>query len=203
MRQHTETSREEPSTDGTRSLQRVYGDPEPERYEDQNQAGDTVDDRAVDPVQPEYQTQAEGQWDADEQAAAAREAVDDERRDPAARQDEQPYDAVADDEPPSSDEPTDFKPGDAPAATVTPIWSDDSARDFRDRWREAQLSFVDDPQKAADDIRTLVDESVEALTVALASQREQLDSWPDNRDTEQYRMVVQRYRTFFERLLAV
>lgn len=255
MRQHTETSLEDPSTDGPRPLlQRVFGHTEPERPEDQYQAGDTVDDRAVD------QTQPEDKWDADEQATADREAVDDESRDAAARDDELPDDAVADDvphseyqvdgqddsrrdddtgappgdpepaafdeptrqdpdleapgddepaadlpaaEPTSVDDPTDFKPGDAPAAAVTEIWSDDSVRDLRDRWREAQLSFVDDPQKAADDIRTLVDEAAEALTAALASQREQLNSWPDNSDTEQYRMVVQRYRTFFERLLAL
>ncbi len=103
----------------------------------------------------------------------------------------------------SLDDPTDLKPGDAPVAAVTGIWSEDSARDFHDRWREAQLSFVDDPQKATDDIRALVDEAVEALTASLASQREELSSWPDNSDTEQYRMVVQRYRTFFERLLAL
>lgn len=106
-------------------------------------------------------------------------------------------------EPARLDDSTDFKPGDAPAAAVAAIWSDGSARDLRDRWREAQLRFVDDPQKAAEDTRTLVNEAVEALTVALASHREQLNSWPANGDTEQYRMIVQRYRTFFERLLTL
>jgi hypothetical protein len=103
----------------------------------------------------------------------------------------------------SPDEPTDLKPGEVPAAAVTAIWTEDSAQDLRDRWREAQLRFVDDPQKAADDTRNLVNEAVEALTAALASHREQLNSWPDNSDTEQYRVIVQRYRTFFERLLTL
>ena len=80
---------------------------------------------------------------------------------------------------------------------------DDSARDLRDRWREAQLRFVDDPQQAAEDTRILINEVVEALTVALAGHREQLNSWLANGDTEQYRMIVQRYRTFFERLLTL
>jgi len=96
-----------------------------------------------------------------------------------------------------------MKPGDVPAAAVTAIWIQDSAQDLRDRWREAQLRFVDDPQKAAGETRDLVDEAVEALTAALASHREQLNSWQANGDTEQYRMVVQRYRTFFERLLTL
>jgi hypothetical protein len=103
----------------------------------------------------------------------------------------------------SPDEPIDLKPGDVPAAAVTAIWTEDSAQDLRDRWREAQLRFVDDPQKAADDTRNLVNEAAEALTAALASHREQLNAWPDNSDTEQYRVIVQRYRTFFERLLAL
>lgn len=106
-------------------------------------------------------------------------------------------------EPTSPDEPTDLKPGDVPAAAVTAIWTDDSAQDLRDRWREAQLRFVDDPQVAADDTRDLVNEAVETLTAALASHREQLNSWPANGDTELYRVIVQRYRTFFERLLAL
>ena len=45
--------------------------------------------------------------------------------------------------------------------------------------------------------------AVEALTAALASHREQLNSWPANGDTEQYRVVVQRYRAYFERLLSL
>jgi hypothetical protein len=106
-------------------------------------------------------------------------------------------------EPTSPDEPTDLKPGDGPAVAVTAIWSEDSAQDFRDRWREAQLRFVDDPQKAADDTRGLVNEAVEALTAALARHREQLNSWPADGDTELYRVIVQRYRTFFERLLTL
>jgi hypothetical protein len=106
-------------------------------------------------------------------------------------------------EPTSPDEPTGLKPADVPAAAVTTIWTEDSAQDLRDRWREAQLRFVDDPQKAADDIRDLVNEAVAALTAALASQREQLNSWPSNGDTELHRVIVQRYRTFFERLLTI
>jgi len=105
--------------------------------------------------------------------------------------------------PASPDEPTDFKPGDVAVAAVTAIWTEDSVQDMRDRWREAQLRFVDDPHKAANETRDLVNEAVEALTAALASHREQLNSWPVNGDTEQYRMVVQRYRTFFERLLTL
>jgi hypothetical protein len=95
----------------------------------------------------------------------------------------------------SLDESTDLKPGDVPATLVAAIWTEDSAQDLRGRWREAQLRFVEDPRKVAEDTRDLLNEAVEALTAALSSHREQLNDWPTNRDTEQYRMLVQRYRT--------
>jgi hypothetical protein len=103
----------------------------------------------------------------------------------------------------SRDEPGDLKPGDGAATVVAAIWAEGSAQDFRDRWREAQLRFVDDPRQAAEDTRHLVNEAVDALTAALASHREQLNALPTNGDTEQYRQVVQRCRTFFEHLLTV
>jgi hypothetical protein len=233
-------------------LQQRFGHAEPDRHDDHNRIGDTVDGPTVDPLTPE------GQRDAGEQTAD--QPIDDQRRDEAAGHDEQPPDAVADDiphgerrldqpgdihrddhigptphdnepaateepsyhdpaaevpaddesavgprtgEPTSRDEPTALKPGDGPATLVTAIWAEGSVQDFRDRWREAQLRFVDDPQKAAGDTRDLVDEAVEALTAALASHREQLNSLPTNGDTEQYRVFVQRCRTFFERLLTL
>jgi hypothetical protein len=104
-------------------------------------------------------------------------------------------------EPTNLDESTELRPGDDPVTPVAALWTEDSARDFRDRWREAQLRFVDDPRKAAEDTRGLVNEVVGVLTTALGSRRDQLNSWPANGDTEQYRLVVQRYRVFFERLL--
>jgi len=231
MYPRTETPRQDPSADESRPLlHRVFGHTEPDRDKDQYQPEDTVDGRAADQTQPEdlgnADEQAAADRDAVDQDAADQDAVDDELRsddtdaphgdhEPAAfdepTRDDPTVEAPEDAEPAvapqvaeqtSFDDSTDLKPGDAPAAPVTAIWSDESARDLRDRWREAQLSFVDDPQKAADDIRALVNEAVESLTTSLSSHREQLDSWPDDRDTEQYRMVVQRYRTFFERLLA-
>jgi hypothetical protein len=106
-------------------------------------------------------------------------------------------------EPVGRDEPTDLTRSDGPVPLVAAIWAEDSAADFRDRWREAQLRFVDDPRQAAQDTRDLVNEAVDALTATLASHREQLNSLPTNGDTEQYRVVVQRYRTFYERLLTL
>jgi hypothetical protein len=103
----------------------------------------------------------------------------------------------------SRDEPADPMPAGGPVTPLAAIWAESATRDLRERWREAQLHFVDDPRKSAGDIRDLVNETVDALAAALTSHREQLNSLPTNGDTEQYRQVVQRYRTLFERLLTL
>ena len=74
-----------------------------------------------------------------------------------------------------------------------------------DRWREIQASFVDEPKKAVQDADALVAELMQRLAQTFASQREQLEAgWTagDSVSTEDLRQGLQRYRSFFERLLA-
>lgn len=94
-------------------------------------------------------------------------------------------------------------PGSAPAEPIVAILAPDTARGFRDRWREVQLRFVDDPPGATADAHRLVEESVEVVTAALAEQRDNLGGWQRDgaTDTEQLRMVVRRHRDFLDRLL--
>jgi hypothetical protein len=127
---------------------------------------------------------------------------------PAVTADEAPVVAAADE--PSTveeraDEPTELKPGDVPVTPVAGLWTTDSAQGFRDRWRDAQLRFVDDPRGVAEDLKALVGEAVDAFTSAISHQHSDLNNWStaDGGDTEQYRVVVQRYREFFERLLSI
>jgi hypothetical protein len=121
-----------------------------------------------------------------------------------ATHDDATHDEAAYDDATHDEAPTDLKPGDVPVAPVAGLWTTDSAQGFRDRWREAQLRFIDDPRGVAEEMKGLVNEAVEALTSALSNQHSELDTWStDGGDTEQYRVVVQRYRTFFERLLAL
>jgi hypothetical protein len=49
-------------------------------------------------------------------------------------------------------------------------------------------------------VKALVSEAVDQFTAALSAQRDDLDA-AAGEDTEQYRVAVQRYRTFFDRLL--
>jgi len=94
-------------------------------------------------------------------------------------------------------------PGAAPAEPIVAILDQDTVRSFRDRWRDVQLRFVDDPPGATADAHRLVEESVDALTAALTAQRAELGGWQHDgaTDTEQLRMVVRRHRDFLDRLL--
>ncbi|MEU4568209.1 hypothetical protein [Micromonospora sp. NPDC023956] len=78
-----------------------------------------------------------------------------------------------------------------------------TAQGFRDRWRDVQLRFVDDPKAAAGQAQGLVEEAIHALAAALAEQKNQIGGWQDDgsADTEQLRQAVRRYRDFLDRVL--
>jgi hypothetical protein len=95
-------------------------------------------------------------------------------------------------------------PGTAPAPQIGPLFADSDAHSFRDRWRDVQLRFVDDPRGAADDAATLIDEAVDTLANSLRSQKDQLagaTATGSDHDTEQLRVRVRSYRDFLDRLL--
>jgi len=73
------------------------------------------------------------------------------------------------------------------------------------RWREIQAEFVDEPRTAIQQADALVTEMMERLSRAFASELDQLESrWASGEQvsTEDLRQGLQRYRSFFERLLA-
>ena len=94
-------------------------------------------------------------------------------------------------------------PGDVPAEPLATLWAGSAAQDFRDRWRDVQLRFVDDPRAAAGEAKALVGEVADALAAAVAEQRSALDGWEsaNGGDTEELRVVVRRYRDFMDRVL--
>ena len=115
---------------------------------------------------------------------------------------EEPTDTVEEpaDEHTAEEPAGELKPGDVPVTPIAGFLTADAAQGLRDRWREAQFGFVDDPRQAVDDVKALVSEAVDQFTAALSAQRDELDA-AAGEDTEQYRVAVQRYRTFFDRLL--
>ena len=80
----------------------------------------------------------------------------------------------------------------------------DRNEELSGRWEEIQASFVDEPQKSVEDADALVDDLMRQVTDGLASQRKELESqWAagDDVSTEELRVALKRYRTFFDRLL--
>ncbi|MBX7265484.1 hypothetical protein KIF24_05120 [Micromonospora sp. Llam7] len=89
-----------------------------------------------------------------------------------------------------------------PAGAAT-LFDDGTAQGFRDRWRDVQLRFVDDPRAAAGEAQSLVDEAMQALSAALAEHKDKLGGWQQasSTDTERLRMAVREYRDFLDRVL--
>jgi hypothetical protein len=93
-------------------------------------------------------------------------------------------------------------PGAVPANAAT-LLETDTAQGFRDRWRDVQLRFVDDPKAAVGEAQSLVEEAIEALSAALRAQKADLGGWQSDgsADTEQLRVAVRAYRDFLDRVL--
>lgn len=75
----------------------------------------------------------------------------------------------------------------------------------RSHWRDLQAHFVDEPRSAVQNADTLVADLMQRLAQMFAAERDQLEShWAKQADasTEDLRQGLQRYRSFFERLLA-
>jgi hypothetical protein len=87
-----------------------------------------------------------------------------------------------------------------------PLFESSDADSFRARWREVQAAFVDDPQAAVQQADGLVAETMKRLAQIFADERQGLESqWSSGGDvdTEALRVALQRYRSFFDRLLSV
>jgi hypothetical protein len=86
-----------------------------------------------------------------------------------------------------------------------PLLAQDEADSITQRWREIQAGFVDEPQRAVRDADALVAELMQRLAAMFAEKRSELEAqWSggNNVSTEELRQGLQRYRDFFERLLA-
>ncbi len=85
------------------------------------------------------------------------------------------------------------------------LWPDGAADRLRERWRELQLRFVDDPRAAAQDASEVFDETIKLLSSSMKAARAELDEWRarNDGDTEALRVVVQRHRAFLDRILAL
>jgi hypothetical protein len=85
------------------------------------------------------------------------------------------------------------------------LFDDDERSGFRSRWDEIQSGFVDEPREAVEKADALVADVVDRLTTGFSAARSSLEEqWAKGEDasTEDLRVVLTRYRSFFKRLLA-
>ena len=85
------------------------------------------------------------------------------------------------------------------------LLSADMDATFQERWKEIQTRFVDEPRGAVEDADGLVANLMQQLAEGFAKERERLEAqWGRGEDisTEDLRVALQRYRTFFQRLLS-
>lgn len=88
----------------------------------------------------------------------------------------------------------------------TPLFAGNEADDFRHRWTDIQAAFVDEPRKAVENADALVATAMKRLAEIFARERATLEGqWAEGNDvnTEDLRIALRRYRSFFDRLLSV
>jgi hypothetical protein len=87
-----------------------------------------------------------------------------------------------------------------------PLFSGNQANELRGKWDAIQVGFVDEPRRAVEQADRLVDGTMKRLAEIFAEERGKLEShWDkgENVSTEDLRLALRRYRSFFSRLLSV
>lgn len=87
---------------------------------------------------------------------------------------------------------------------ATPLLNPQDTQTFRDRWSTIQTEFVDEPRKSVEQADALVAELMQKLAQSFAQEKNKLEGqWGRGQDvsTEDLRVALQRYRSFFDRLL--
>jgi hypothetical protein len=95
--------------------------------------------------------------------------------------------------------------GPADTSSAGPLLASGDAEGFRARWTDVQTGFVDAPRRAVEQADALVAELMQHLARTFADERGRLERQWDRGDdvpTDDLRTAFQRYRSFFERLLA-
>jgi hypothetical protein len=89
---------------------------------------------------------------------------------------------------------------------LSPLFSDETERELRTQWHEIQTGFVDEPRRAVEQADELVARLMQQLAQSFSDQRNNLERQWDQAEkisTEDLRLALRRYRSFFERLLSI
>lgn len=96
--------------------------------------------------------------------------------------------------------------GDAGNEATASLLPAEASDRFEQRWHEIQASFVDEPRQAVEQADTLVAELMQELASGFSETRSGLEAqWDDETgdvSTEDLRVALTRYRSFFNRLLS-
>jgi len=87
-----------------------------------------------------------------------------------------------------------------------PLFPTDEAEQLRCRWTDIQAGFVDEPRQAVQDADGLVAAAIKRMAETFAEERTRLEGQWDRGDevsTEDLRVALRRYRSFFDRILSV
>jgi hypothetical protein len=109
------------------------------------------------------------------------------------------------DEPNSSASTHDMTAPDEMQDDQAPLLPGEEAERFRRRWEDLQAGFVDQPRQMVEEANELVGELMQQLTAGFGDQRSSLEAqWDRGEDvsTEDLRIALTRYRSFFNRLLS-
>ncbi|MFD4761209.1 hypothetical protein ACFWOJ_20720 [Streptomyces sp. NPDC058439] len=91
-----------------------------------------------------------------------------------------------------------------PAEENEPLLGEEQ-EEFRARWQKIQGEFVDDPKNAVNAADQLVAETMQALATTFSEHKRGLEGqWHRGEEvaTEDLRLALQQYRSFFNRLLS-
>jgi len=89
---------------------------------------------------------------------------------------------------------------------LEPLFEDDEAKEFRTHWLNIQSKFVDNPRESVREADELVANVLKSVTMGFHDRRSSLEKqWNsgDNISTEDLRVALKRYRSFFDRLLTL
>lgn len=89
---------------------------------------------------------------------------------------------------------------------AAPLFAERESKDMFAKWDALQVGFIDEPRRAVEQADHLVAETMKRTAEIFAEERARLErQWDrgDNISTEDLRVAMRRYRSFFRRLLSM
>ena len=98
------------------------------------------------------------------------------------------------------------QPNQANESERGPLFPAEEAANLRSKWDAIQVGFVDEPRRSVQQADSLVAATMKRLAEQFAAERSNLEGqWDRGSDisTEDLRIALRRYRSFFGRLLSI